>query len=423
MKQPSKRRVMRALGALAATTALTAIAMQPVRADTPAPIEIGITASLSTIPGAAIANAAKLAVADINAKGGVNGHPLALVIEDNQASATNAVSSFQRMVNQDHVVAVVGTWISEVALALEPWSARLHMPFMVTGAASNDISAFVHKDYAAHKYVFHAYFPSAFLAEGVCDLAHDVLVDQLHMKSAVVISEDAAWTKPLDAGYAGCLPGAGLKVLKEIRFSPDTADFTPIFQQAEALNPDIIISGWAHVGVQPTVQWADQKVPIPLAGINAQAGSSAFWKATNGGTEGIITTSTSAPGVANTALTIPFTDEYQKAYGISPAYSAYSTYDAILALAAAMQAEHSTKPDAIVAGLEKTDLTGTQGRITFLGQSSPYTHALRFGPGYVTGVAIQWQSGTQKCIWPANLANAKPEFPGFVKLPKLASAN
>jgi branched-chain amino acid transport system substrate-binding protein len=415
-------RLAKAVCALAATTALTAFSL-PARADTSGPIEIGISASLSTIPGAAIANAAKLAVADINAKGGVNGQQLALVIEDNQASATNAVSSFQRMVNQDHVVAVVGVWISEIALSLEPWSARLHTPFMVTGAASNDITAFVHKNYAANKYIFHAYFPSAFLAEGVCDMAHDVLVGQLHMKSAVIISEDAAWTKPLDAGYAGCLPGAGLQVMKEIRFSPDTADFTPIFQQAEALNPDIIISGWAHVGVQPTVQWADQKVPLPLAGINAQAGSSAFWKATNGGTEGVITTSTSAPDVANTALTIPFTQEYQKAYGISPAYSAYSTYDAILALAAAMTAQHSTKPDAIVAGLEKTDITGTQGQIEFLGQDSKFTHALRFGPDYVTGVGIQWQNGQQKCIWPAKLANAKPEFPGFVKLPKVASAN
>jgi branched-chain amino acid transport system substrate-binding protein len=420
MSNKKASRLATALWALAATTALSTL---PARADTAAPIEIGISASLSTIPGAAIANAAKLAVADINAKGGVNGHPLALVIEDNQASATNAVSSFQRMVTQDHVVAVVGVWISEIALSLEPWSARLHTPFMVTGAASNDISAFVHKNYAANKYVFHAYFPSAFLAAGVCDMAHDVLVDQLHMKSAVIISEDAAWTKPLDAGYAGCLPGAGLQVLKEIRFSPDTADFTPIFQQAEALNPDIIISGWAHVGVQPTVQWADQKVPLALAGINAQAGSGAFWKATNGGTEGVITTSTSAPDVANTPLTIPFTEDYKKAYGVSPAYSAYSTYDAILALAAAMSAEHSTKPDAIVAGLEKTDLTGTQGRVEFLGRDSQYPHALRFGSGYVTGVGIQWQDGQQKCIWPANLANAKPEFPGFVKLPKVASAN
>jgi branched-chain amino acid transport system substrate-binding protein len=76
-----------------------------------------------------------------------------------------------------------------------------------------------------------------------------------------------------------------------------------------------------------------------------------------------------------------------------------------------------------VAGMEKTDLTGTQGRVEFLGRDSQFTHALRFGPGYVTGVAIQWQDGQQKCIWPLNLANAKPEFPGFVKLPKLASAN
>jgi branched-chain amino acid transport system substrate-binding protein len=422
MSRLNKSRTARALCALAATTALTGLMASAARADD-TPVQIGISASLSTIPGAAIANAAKLAVADVNAKGGVDGHPLALVIEDNQASATNAVSSFQRMVNQDHVVAVVGVWISEIALSVEPWSARLKTPFIVTGAASNDITAFVHKNYDRNKYVFHAYFPSAFLAQGVCDMAHDVLVGELHMKSAVVISEDAAWTKPLDAGYAGCLPGAGLSVQKEIRFSPDTADFTPIFQQAESLNPDVIVSGWAHVGVQPTVQWADQKVPLPLAGINAQAGSSAFWKATNGGTEGVITTSTSAPNVAITPLTIPFTDAYQKAYGVSPAYSAYSTYDAILALAAAINATHSTKADDIVAGMEKTDLTGTQGRVEFLGRDSQFTHALRFGPGYVTGVAIQWQDGQQKCIWPLNLANAKPEFPGFVKLPKLASAN
>jgi len=415
------RAVKTVLGALLAATALSSIAMQPARAADP--ILIGISDALATIPGAATANGAKLAVADINAAGGVMGRPLQLVIEDNQVSSTNAVSSFQRMTQQDHVVAVVGTWISEIALALEPWSARLHEPYIVTGAASNAISAYIHKDYPDRKYIFHAYFPSAFLAQGVCDASHDVLVGELHMKTAVVMSEDAAWTKPLDAGYLGCLPGAGLQVLKEIRFSPDTTDFTPIYQQAEALNPDVIIAGWAHVGVQPTVQWADQKVPIALAGINAQAGSSAFWAATNGGTEGVLTLNVAAPNVATTPRTIPFTNEYIKAYGITPAYSAYTTYDAIYALAAAIEREGSTSPDAIVAGMEKTDMVGTQGRIAFLGRDSKYTHALRFGPGYVTGVAIQWQNGVQKCVWPLDLANAKPEFPGFVKLPQVASNN
>jgi branched-chain amino acid transport system substrate-binding protein len=371
---------------------------------------------LSTIPGAATVNGAKLAVAEINAKGGVLGRPLELVIEDDQASSAGAVSSFQRLVKQDHVVAVMGTWISEVALALEPWSARLHEPYLITGAASNALSAYVHADYADRKYIFHAYFPSAFLAAGVCSASHDILATGLGMKTAVIMSEDAAWTKPYDTGLNQCLPDSGLQVLKEIRFAPDTTDFTPIFQEAAALNPDVIISGWAHVGVQPTVQWADQKVPLPLAGINAQAGSSAFWKATNGSTEGVITLNVAAPNVATTPKTIPFSEAYEKAYGVTPAYSAYTTYDAIFVLAAAIEKAQSTKPDAIVSALEKTDYVGTQGRLEFLGPDSQYTHALRFGTGYVTGVAIQWQDGVQKCIWPLSLANAKPTFPSFVKL-------
>jgi branched-chain amino acid transport system substrate-binding protein len=415
-------KVRAAVCALFAGTALSTFAVQPARADS-TPIEIGISASLSTIPGLAIANGAKLAVADINAKGGVMGRPLELVIEDDQASSTSAVSSFQRLVKQDHVVAVVGNWISEVALALEPWAARLHEPYLITGAASNDISAYIHKDYPDRKYIFHAYFPSAFLAAGVCAASHDVLSTELHMKTAVILSEDAAWTKPLDTGYSECLPDAGLQVLKEIRFAPDTTDFTPIFQQAASLNPDVIIAGWAHVGVQPTVQWANQKVPLALAGINAQAGSSAFWKATNGATEGVMTLNVAAPDVATTPLTIPFTNEYIKAYGVTPAYSAYTTYDAVYVLAAAIEKAQSTAPDALVGALEKTDYVGTQGRLQFLGPDSQYTHALRFGPGFVTGVAIQWQDGKQKCVWPLNLANAKPEFPDFVKLPKVASAN
>jgi branched-chain amino acid transport system substrate-binding protein len=405
----------RVLAGLLAGSALAAFSVQSARADN-TPIVIGVSSSLATIPGAASVNGAKLAVAEINAAGGVMGHPLQLDIQDDQASSTSAVASFQRMATQDHAVAVVGTWISEVALALEPWSTRLHEPYLVTGAASNAISAYIHKDYADRKYVFHAYFPSAFLAQGVCDASHDILVDELHLKTAVIMSEDAAWTKPLDEGYAGCLPGAGLQVLKEIRFSPDTSDFTPIYQQAEALHPDAIIAGWAHVGVQPTVQWADQKVPIVLAGINAQAGSSAFWKATNGATQGVITLNVAAPDVAITPKTEPFGAAYEKAYGITPAYSAYTTYDSIYVIAAAIEKAGVTTPDALVSALEKTDYVGTQGRLQFLGPDSQYTHALRFGPGFVTGVAIQWQSGEQKCIWPLNLANAKPSFPSFVKL-------
>ena len=95
---------------------------------------------------------------------------------------------------------------------------------------------------------------------------------------ARIDSEDAAWTTPFDASYLECLPKTGLKVLDHIRFNPDTTDFTPIFHRIEDAHPDAIITGMSHVGVQPTVQWHDQQVPIPMLGISAQATTSAFWK-------------------------------------------------------------------------------------------------------------------------------------------------
>lgn len=380
------------------------------------PIRIGVIGEESAVAGASITKAAQMAADDINAHGGVNGRQVQIIAYDDHSSAADGVRAFQRAVNQDHVVAVVASYISEVALAIEPWSARLHMPFITPGAASNEISKQVHKDYDHFKYTFHGWLTSAFIAQSICDAEHDLLVGPLHMKTAVVMSEDAAWTKPLDERYLECLPKAGLQVLDHIRFNPDTTDFTPIFRQLEAKNPDVIITGISHVGVQPTVQWRDQQVPIPMAGQSSQATTSTFWKDTNGAANGVITASAATPGVALTPLTIPFTEAYQKRFGDSPSYTGYSTYDEVHIIADAVQRAGSTDPDKLVAAMEQTDHVGTIGREQFYGKDDPFTHAIKYGTGLVTGVTFQWQDGKQVTLWPQNVANGKVKFPSFVKM-------
>jgi branched-chain amino acid transport system substrate-binding protein len=380
------------------------------------PIKIGVIGEESSVAGASLTKAALLAADDINSTGGVNGRRIQVITYDNHSSAADSVRAFQRAVSEDKVVAVVGSYLSEVALALEPWSARLHMPFITPGATSNDISKKVHDDYATFKYTFHGYLTSAYIAESICDFSHEILVSQLRFKTAVVMSEDAKWTTPLDAQYLECLPKAGLEVLDHIRFNPDTTDFTPIFNQIERKHPSVIITGMSHVGVQPTVQWHDQQVPIPMAGNSSQASTSAFWKDTNGATEGVITFCGAAPKVAVTPKTIAFADGFAKRYGVSPAYVGYTSYDMIHVIAEAIKRAGSTEPDSLVDALEKTDYIGTIGREQFYGRNDPFTHSLKYGPGLVTGVMIQWQNGNQETIWPTDKANAKPKFPSFIKL-------
>src|SRR3954454_3487938 len=175
------------------------------------PIKIAVISEAQAVAGSSIAPAAQLAADEINAKGGVNGRKIAIVVYDKHSSSAESVRAFQRAVNEDKVNAVITSYISEVVLALEPWAARLKTLMITPGAASDVITANIAKNYEANKYTFHGYLTSSSIARLVCDSAKEMLVDQFKMKTAVVMSEDAAWTKPLDVSYLKCLPEIGLK--------------------------------------------------------------------------------------------------------------------------------------------------------------------------------------------------------------------
>jgi branched-chain amino acid transport system substrate-binding protein len=379
-------------------------------------IKIGVIAEAQSVAGSSIPQAAQLAADEINASGGVNGKKIEIVTYDNHSSAAESVRAFQRAANEDHVNAVIASYISEVVLALEPWTGRLKTVMVTPGAASDVITQNIAKDYDNLKYTFHGYSTSTSIADATCDAAKDLLVNQLHMKSAVVMSEDAAWTTPLDAEYIKCLTDIGMKVVDHIRFSPDTTDFTPIFNKIEGEKPDVMITGISHVGVQPTVQWKQQEVPIPMFGVSSQATNSSFWNDTNGAVEGVLYQAFSGPGVAVTPKTLPFVAAFNKRFGNNPSYCGYTAYDEVYYLVDAFKRAGSTDPDKLVDALEKTDYVGTIGRIQFKGKDTTNPHALKIGAGSISGLMLQWQDGKQTNLWPANVANGKLKFPKFIKV-------
>jgi branched-chain amino acid transport system substrate-binding protein len=407
----------RILATLMGGAAALAIALAiPAAAQTKPPIKIGVIAEAQAVAGSSIPQAAQVAADEINAAGGIDGRKIQIISYDNHSSAAESVRAFQRAANEDHVNAVIASYISEVVLALEPWAGRLKTVMITPGAASDVITQNIARNYDTMKYTFHGYLTSTALAEQVCSAAKELLVGQLHMKTAVVMSEDAAWTTPLDAEYVKCLPQIGLKVLDHIRFSPDTTDFTPIFNKIEGEKPDVMITGISHVGVQPTVQWKQQEVPIPMFGISSQATNSSFWNDTNGATEGVLYQAVSGPGVAVTPKTLPFVAAFNKRFGNNPSYAGYTAYDDVYMIADAVKRAGSDDSDKLVTAMEATNYVGTIGTVAFKPKGDPNPHALKIGQGFITGLMLQWQNGKQVNLWPANLAAAKLKFPKFIKV-------
>lgn len=80
----------------------------------------------------------EMAVKEINAKGGIDGIPLRVIFEDNQANPTTAVTAFQKLISVNKVPLVFTTYASP-QLAQAPLATRNKVIMFNTGAASPEL--------------------------------------------------------------------------------------------------------------------------------------------------------------------------------------------------------------------------------------------------------------------------------------------
>ena len=130
------------LTALAVGTSLAALAAPPARAAGAAPITLGAILPL-TGPGAVIGTeqmkGIQFAVKQQNAKGGVAGHPIKMVFEDDQAKPDQAVLEFNKLVDLQHLP-MIFTAYSGPSLAMAPLATRKHVLMLNAGAQSDQLA-------------------------------------------------------------------------------------------------------------------------------------------------------------------------------------------------------------------------------------------------------------------------------------------
>jgi branched-chain amino acid transport system substrate-binding protein len=85
-------------------------------------------------------NAAKLAVEEVNADGGIGGRPLEMKVYDDELKPENATREAQRAVTRDGAVAVVGAQSSGEALAIREVVERAEVPFITSSATVEAIT-------------------------------------------------------------------------------------------------------------------------------------------------------------------------------------------------------------------------------------------------------------------------------------------
>jgi branched-chain amino acid transport system substrate-binding protein len=121
--------------ATAMLASLSAVAADPIKIGLSGPFTGG-----SAPMGVSMRDGAKLAVADINAKGGVLGRPLQLVERDDEAKNERGVQVAQELINKEKVVATVGFANTGVALAGQRFYQEAKIPVMNSVATGSVIT-------------------------------------------------------------------------------------------------------------------------------------------------------------------------------------------------------------------------------------------------------------------------------------------
>ncbi len=110
---------LRLLAAASIVSAGTVIAGAPASAQQ-APIKIGIPTSIQLQVGRDTQNAAKLAIEEINGKGGLLGRKLEIVVADETENPEQGIAAIKKLTADDKVNVLIGGYTSGVTLAQLP---------------------------------------------------------------------------------------------------------------------------------------------------------------------------------------------------------------------------------------------------------------------------------------------------------------
>ncbi len=228
-------RTWTASAALAA--ALTWLAAPAQAAD---PIKVGMSLAL-TGAGAPAGRMLQAAIEiwrdDVNAKGGILGRPVEVIVYDDQSTPANVPNIYTKLISVDKADLLLGPYGTNFVAPVMPTIIQNRkMVISYTAIGIND------------QYHYDKYFSmvpvgsdgvNAF-SKGFFELAAK---QNPKPQTVAIIAADAEFAQAAAKGARQELKKHGMKLVFDKSYPPSTTDFTPVMRAVQAANADIVYAG------------------------------------------------------------------------------------------------------------------------------------------------------------------------------------
>lgn len=321
------------------------------------PIKIGVIQPITgsvAYNGASDVNGTKLAVDERNAKGGVLGRKVEVIIEDGQCRPANSVNAAEKLIQRDKVVALSGAFCSSATAAVMPVAENNKIP-LVTGVSSN--AELTEK---GNKWFFRATETDALLARSFAK----ILVDQLKLKKVAYIGVNDDWGRGGVAEFERQMTALGATTAMKEYFDHGTTDFYTLMAKLRSSGADgVFVAAETQDGSIFVKQKAEFGLQQKIFGVGSWA-TADFIKLAGAASEGIYAAVPYA-ATMETPNNQQFVKAYEARYKEMPGKYAAAGYNALNILMDAIERAGAPEPEKIREALTKTDYEGPNGKFRF----------------------------------------------------------
>jgi branched-chain amino acid transport system substrate-binding protein len=400
--RPERRR-RRALGVVAlasvAALGLTACGSRPSEqaAKSNKPIVIGISLPLTgdfAQPGGEARRGYQIWQKEVNGKGGLLGRQVQLKIVDDASNQDTVVSDYTKLITQDKVDLLLGTFSSLLNYPASAVAEKNQMVFVEPAGGAPKMFA------RGFKYLFFAQQATApHQADVFVEYIKGLPPDQ-RPKTAAYPTQDDPFAAPVIESMQKQLEALGVQTVYSKTYPADTTNFQSIASQLAARKPDLIAQGAVFedgVGLVRSLKQLGYS-PKMLFQTSAPSNSSQYSDAIGvANTEGVFYT-VSWSEDAKTPQNGQFVADYKAAYkGADPAEDAADGFATAQVLQAAVTAVGSLDQAKIRDWLHANEVQTILGPLSWTATGEPRG---KF-------ILAQWQSGKAQVVAPSDVATAK----------------
>ena len=334
------------------------------KTDEAATIKIGGLGPLTgplAIYGVTATNGSKLAFEEINKNGGILGKQVEFVLFDEKRDSTEAVTAYNRLVDEG-VVALVGDITSKPSLAVAEIAAQDNMPMITPTGTQFNITE-------AGPNVFRVCFTDPYQGVILANLAKNNLKANT---VAIMVNNSSDYSDGVAEAFIKEAERLGLKIVAKEGYAEGDKDFRAQLTKVAATNPDVLlVPDYYEQVALITTQAREVGVKSTFIGPDGWDGVA---KALDSSAYGAVENSyfTNHYSVEDTNEKVQnFLKAYREKYKDEPSAFSALSYDAAYLMKDAIEKAGSTDKDAIVKAMKESDFAGVTGHLRFDEKNNP----------------------------------------------------